>query len=201
MDDQRVHIFWDHSNLFHSAQDVCDDHGEGEEPGHRFDARLHFHNIFEFARAARAVERAVAVGSIPPGLTALWNRLESTGVEIELFERGAETGREQAVDQALQVEMLRSMADYDPCVAVVLTGDGGFVGDIERLLKAGWGVEVLAFAKCMNRKLKRIATGYSGRGKYVELEGWYRQLVYLQGLEEEILRPADALNLTGRFRV
>jgi hypothetical protein len=202
MDDTRVHIFWDHSNLFHSAQDACDDRrdGTGLEPGHRYDARLHFQHIYEFAAAGRVVERAVAVGSIPPGLTALWDRLRDAGVSIDLFERGADSGKEQAVDQALQLEMLRSLADHQPCVAVVLSGDGGFAGDIERLLDKGWGVEALAFGASMSHKLRRIAVGHNGRGKYVDLDPWYRQLVYLQGLQEEILRPADPLDLTGRPR-
>ena len=201
MDDTRVHIFWDNSNLFHSAQDACDDVKSGYERGHRLDARLHFRNVYEFAKANRDVERAIAVGSIPPGLSALWGGLRKAGISIDLHERGAESGREQAVDEALQLQMLRSLADFDPAVAVVLSGDGGYIPDIQRLLEKGWGVEVLAFKGSMNRRLKQIATGYSGRGKYVELDGWYQQLVYLQGLEEEILRPADPLNLAGRYRV
>jgi hypothetical protein len=43
MDDGTVHVFWDHSNLYLSALDACDDgSGGGFEPGHRLDARLHF---------------------------------------------------------------------------------------------------------------------------------------------------------------
>jgi hypothetical protein len=174
MDASKVHIFWDHSNVFHSAQDACDDNGVGYEPGHRWDARLHFRNVYEFARAGRDVERAIAVGSIPPGLSALWNKLRKAGISIDLYERGAESGREQAVDEALQLQMLRSLADAgSPRVAVVLSGDGGFKDDIERLLDSGWGVEVLAFKGSMNKRLKGIATGHSGRGKYVELDPWY----------------------------
>lgn len=203
MDPDRVHIFWDHSNVFHSAQDAADDRsGGGFDPGHRFDVRVHFGRLLDFAAAGRTVARAAAVGSIPPGLNALWHRLELAGVTIALFERGAESGKEQAVDEALQLEMLWTLADTQPpAVAVVVSGDGGFLPDIERLLGAGWGVEVLAFGGSLSGKLKTIATGWSGRGKYVDLDGWYRQLVYLQGREEEILRPADALDLAGRPRV
>jgi hypothetical protein len=33
------------------------------------------------------------------------------------------------------------------------------------------------------------------------MDPWYRQLIYLQGLGEEILRPADPLDLKGRPKI
>ena len=139
----------------------------------------------------------------PPGLATLWENLRKAGIDVELQERGAESGKEQGVDQALKLEMMNSLADRDvPAVAVLLTGDGGFIDTVERLLKRGWGVEVLSFSNGFSPKLKRISSGYSGRGKYVVLDPWYSQLVYLQGLDESgLLRPSDLLDLTGRVRV
>jgi hypothetical protein len=202
MDDSTVHIFWDHSNLFHSAQDCCDDEGKGKEPGHRWDARVHFQKMFDFAAAGRTVERAVAVGSIPPGLSALWAKLKAAGIDIELQERGAESGKEQAVDEALQLEMLRSVIDRDkPAVAVLLSGDKDFYDDVKRMLDAGWGVEILCFGGSFARKLRKLSTQSFGRAKYVDLDEWYPQLVYLQGFDEEIMRPADALDLSDRPKV
>jgi hypothetical protein len=200
VDDSTVHIFWDHSNVFISALDACDDWGVGFEPGHRWDARVHFRQMFDFAAAVRNVERAVAVGSIPPGLSALWSRLSSAGIDIELQERGAETGKEQAVDEALQLHMLRSVLDRGdrPAVAVLLTGDGGYCDDAKRMLDAGWGVEVLCFGRSLSGKWRELARHSHGRAKYVDLDQWYRQLVYLQGFDEEIMRPAESLDLTGR---
>lgn len=94
MDDGVVHVFWDHSNLFARAQDACDDRqGGGREPGHRLDARLHFKKVLDFASAGRSIEKAVAVGSIPPGLATLWERLRDAKVKVDLQERGAELGK------------------------------------------------------------------------------------------------------------
>jgi hypothetical protein len=203
MDDSAVHIFWDHSNLFLSALDCCDDRGKGKEPGHRFDARVHFQRMFDFAANGRTVERAVAVGSIPPGLNALWSKLKKAGIDIELQERGAESGKEQAVDEALQLEMLRSVLDRGdkPAVAVLLSGDGDFYEDAKRMIDAGWGVEILCFGSSFARKLQGLSKTSHGRAKYVNLDKWYPQLVYLQGFDEEIMRPADPLDLTGRPKV
>ena len=97
MDDSVVHIFWDNSNLFARAQDTCDDQktGTGLEPGQRWNARLSFPQLFEFAHGGRTVERAVAVGSVPPDLVAIWHKLGDVGLIIDLQERGAQSGKEQ----------------------------------------------------------------------------------------------------------
>jgi uncharacterized LabA/DUF88 family protein len=204
VDSGAVHIFWDNSNLFARAQDTCDDRkGRGLEPGHRLEARLSFPKIYDFASAGRVVEKAVAVGSVPPGLAALWDRLGDVGMIIDLQERGALSGKEQGVDQALKLEMMNSLVDRaTPAVAVLVSGDGGFIDTVERMLGKGWGVEVMSFSNGFSPKLKKISTGHAGRGKYIELDPWYRQLVYLQGVEEgRPLRPSDELDLTDRPRV
>ena len=82
--------------------------------------------MLELACAGREIEHAIAVGSIPPELRHVWNRLENEGVTVQLLERGALQGREQSVDQLLQTAMLRDALDYngDPGIVVLLTGDG-----------------------------------------------------------------------------
>jgi uncharacterized LabA/DUF88 family protein len=201
--DSAVHLFWDNSNLFARMQDTCEDRdGNGEEPGHRFDARIKFTAMFEFAAFGRKVEKAVAVGSVPPELEHIWRSLGKAGVLVDLQERGAQSGKEQGVDQALQLEMMNSLVDRDkPAVAVLLTGDGGFKPSVDRLLAKGWGVEVLCFSKGFSNKLTRIARGSAGRGKYVKLDPWYKQLTYLQSPDGEIVRHAELLDMRSRPKV
>lgn len=203
MDADVVHMFWDHSNLFARMQDTCEDReGHGLEPGHRFDARLSFPALFEFAHCGRTVEKAVAVGSVPPDLQALWARLGKVGLIVDLQERGAQSGKEVAVDAALENEMLKSLTDRaKPAVAVLLSGDGGFRETLDRMLKKGWGVEVLSFSNGFSPKLQQIARGSGGRGKYVRLDPWYKQLVYLQEMGGRSIRPTDPLELKGRPKV
>jgi hypothetical protein len=206
LDDSAVHIFWDNSNLFARMQETCDDRdGGGLEPGHRLDARINFRAMFEFARAGRTVEKAVAAGSIPPDLKALWVRLGKVGMIVDLQERGAQSGKEIAVDEALELEMLKSVLDRDkPAVAVLVSGDGGFRPTLDRMLNAGWGVEVLSFSKGFSSKLVQIARGTSGRGKYVRLDPWYNQLTYRQELTDtapRLVRESEPLDLKGRPKV
>ena len=90
----KVFIYWDDSNIFISAQQVAIDR-EGESVRSR--VRIHFRNLLELARAGRKIEHAVAVGSIPPELRHVWNRLENEGVYHQAIgtrcNTGARTGR------------------------------------------------------------------------------------------------------------
>src|SRR5262245_32237163 len=119
---QPVMIFWDNSNIFIPARYVATrrDGGFAEN-----NIRIQFDNLLGLARAGRAVRAGVCVGSVPPELNVLWERLKAVGVSLKLYERGRFSRREQGVDECLQVEMLRAATDIKPPgVAVLLTGDG-----------------------------------------------------------------------------
>jgi len=206
MDDSAVHIFWDNSNVFARAQDTCDDRqGGGIEPGEHTNVRINFRGMFEFARAGRSVEKAVAIGSVPPDLAELWEKLGNVGMVVGLQERGAQSGKEVAVDEALKLAMLESVIDREPpAVAVLLSGDGGYRSTLDRLLKRGWGVEVLSFSKGLSPKLVQIAHGTGGRGKYVKLDPWYNQLTYRQELLDtgpHVVRQSEPLDIARRPKV
>lgn len=122
----------------------------------------------------------------PPELRHVWNRLEDEGVEVQLFERGAMEGREQAVDHALQTAMLRDGYDYNgnPGIAVLLTGDGagfydglGFHADLERMHSRGWEVEVLSWRHSCNTRLRRWA---EENGQFVALDDFYESVTFLE---------------------
>jgi hypothetical protein len=103
-----VYIFWDNSNIFIPARYVAT-RKEGRYAQN--DVRVYFENMYKLARVSREVESAICVGSVPPELEAVWNRLEQAGVEVELYERGGQSNTEQGVDQCLQVYMRRALAD------------------------------------------------------------------------------------------
>ena len=136
---------------------------------------------------SRPIERAIAVGSIPPELRQVWNRLENEDVEVQLLERGALHGSEQGVDQVLQTIMLRDTVDYNgvPGIAVLLTGDGsgfvdgvGFHADIERMHGRGWDIEVLSWRHSCNRRMREWA---EENGKFIALDDFYNSITFLEG--------------------
>ena len=179
---EKVFIYWDNSNIFISARGVAVER-EGATARHR--VRVDFRNLLMLARAGRDIERAIAVGSVPPELRHVWNRMENEGVTVELLERGAIDGREQGVDQTLQTAMLRDALDYngDPGIAVLLTGDGsgfidgvGFHADLERMHRRGWRIEVLSWRHSCNRRMREWA---EENGTFVALDDFYEHITFL----------------------
>ena len=193
----KAFIYWDNSNIFISAQEVAVER-EGEAVRSRL--RVHFRNLLELARAGREIQRAVAVGSIPPELRHVWNRLENEGVTVQLLEQG--------VDQALQTEMLRDGFDHNgnPGVAVMLTGDGagfadgvGFHADLERMRRRGWQIEVVSWRHSCNRRMREWAEEI---GKFVALDDHYDSVTFLErpapGEPIANARYAVPVDLSGR---
>lgn len=203
----QVFVYWDNSNIFISAQEAAIDR-EGE--GARWRVRLHFRNLLTLAHAARPVRRAVAVGSVPPELRQVWNRLENEGVDVHLLERGAMHGREGGVDQALQTFMLRDAVDHngDPGIAVMLTGDGsgfadgvGFHADLERMRRKGWRIEVLSWRHSCSRRMREWA---ERNGIFIALDDFYDGITFLAppapGRPVADPRDATPIDLSRRGR-
>ena len=184
----KIFVYWDNSNIFISAQQVA---AEREGDSARYRVCLHFRQLLELARAGREIEHAIAVGSIPPELRHVWNRLENEGVKVQLLERGALQGREhfrreQGVDQALQTAMLRDAFDYNgnPGIAVLLTGDGsgfadgvGFHADMQRMRSRGWRVEVISWRHSCNRRMREWA---EEEGVFIALDDFYDSVTFLE---------------------
>lgn len=193
-------VFWDNSNIFISAKTVAAEREGGDAA---YQVRIQFDQLVQLGVAGRPLEYAIAVGSVPPPLRHVWNRLEQAGVTVELFERGGLSSREQAVDQALQTHMLRKALDYNgsPGTAVMLTGDGagfldgvGFHADLERMHKRGWGIEVLAWERTCNPRLKQWTEKI---GVFVALEDYYESVTFTED-ETGAIRRAKPLDLSKR---
>lgn len=180
---ERVCIFWDNSNIFISSRFAATRRGVDvlAERG----TRIQFDALFQLAHANREVISAVCVGSVPPELAGVWKKLEETGIQVELFERGRDSGQEQGVDQCLQVHMLRALSDVGPpATCVLLTGDGagyesgvGFQADLERMHSRGWGIEVLSWNQACNTHLRAWAQEV---GVYVPLDDYYESITFEQ---------------------
>ncbi len=194
MANDRVHIIWDNSNIFICGRAVCD---KLEYRAGHF--RINFEALVDLAANNRPIEQVFCVGSVPPPTDAVWGHIkDKTGKKPELYERGAASGKEQAVDQALQTRMLRLGYDFDPPETIVLlSGDGsgfeegiGFFSDIKRLHKVGWNVEVLAWRDHCKREMRTWA---EENGLFVPLDDFYGTVTFLQGL-----RRAKPLDLSKR---
>ncbi len=202
-----VFIYWDNSNIFHEAQRLAEERGEG--PNARYRVRVHFDHMLRLAHADRPLKKALAAGSVPPEMRQLWNRMESRGVEVHLFDRGSpERGEQEMPDRVLQLRMLEDALDYNgnPGIVVMLTGDGagylegaGFHSTLERMHKRGWRVEILSWAHSCNQRMRKWA---EDNGAFVALDDFYEAITFMEpsrpGFELAPARDAAELDLSKR---
>ena len=203
-----VFIYWDNSNIFHEAQRLAEEREGG--PNARYRVRVHFDNLLRLAHADRPIERALAVGSVPPEMRQLWNRMENNGVEVQLFDRGSpERGEQEMPDRLLQLRMLEDALDYngDPGIVTLLTGDGagylegaGFHSTLERMHRRGWRVEILSWAHSCNQRMRRWA---QENGVFVPLDDFYDAITFMEpsrpGFALAAARDAAELELSRRL--
>ncbi len=192
---QCTYVFWDNSNIFLAGREYAEN---TEGPAFAAGMRIQFTHLLRLALAGRQAGKIICVGSDFADLAAMWQKLRDTGTEVEIFEPGNSSRREQGVDQCLQVHMLRAALDVQPPgVAVLLTGDGagfndgtGFHADLKRLHVKGWGVEVLSWTHSCGRSLRSWA---ESAGVFVPIERYYKSVTFVTGL-----RYASPLSLKNR---
>ena len=206
----KVFIYWDHSNIFIEAQRLAEE--LDESPGARNLVHINFDALLRLASAEREVQHAVAAGSVPPEMRQLWNRLESRGVEVSLFDRGIpERGEQETPDRVLQLRMLEDALDYNgnPGIVVLLTGDGagyyegrGFHSTLERMHKRGWRVEILSWSRSCNQRMRRWAEENS---VFIALDDFYDAITFREpsrpGFELAPGRDSAPLDLSRRATV
>jgi len=147
--DQRVAVFIDTANMYHSAK-------------HLFSARLNFKNVLEDAVSDRQLIRAIAyvittkTGEEKPFLDALTNiGIEMKSKELQEFSGGAKKGD---WDVGLSVDAIRIGIGVD--VIVIVSGDGDYIPLVEYLQNQGKQVEVMAFRESASSKLVEKADGF-----------------------------------------
>ena len=145
--EQRIGIFIDVQNLYHSAKNL-------------FNARVNFKEILKTAVASRKLIRAVAYviktesGEEQPFFEALIRLgIETKIKELQIFIGGL---KKADWDVGLAIDAVRLAPSLD--VIVLMSGDGDFVPLVE-YLKWGLGreVEVAAFGRSSSAKLKEAA--------------------------------------------
>ena len=150
---QRVAVFIDVQNLYHSARNL-------------FQARANFKEILKLAISNRNPIRAFAyvvrtkTGEEKPFFDAL------TKLGIETRERDLQEfygGMKKADwDVGIVIDAIRISSSVD--VIVLASGDGDFIALVDYLKNQGKRVEVIAFAKSASRGLKETADEFIDLG-------------------------------------
>lgn len=148
--DQRVGIFIDTQNLYHSAKNL-------------YQARVNFGNVVKQALGERRLIRAVAyvITTETGEERAFFEALNKLGIEtktkdLQVFYGGAKKA-DWDVGMAIDAVSMASKLD----TVVLATGDGDFVPLVEYLkMKEGCQVEVIAFGKSASLRLKEAADDF-----------------------------------------
>tara|TARA_B100000686_G_C16545315_1_gene839574 strand:- start:48 stop:599 length:552 start_codon:yes stop_codon:yes gene_type:complete len=139
---QRVGVFIDTQNLYHSAK-------------HLHNKRVNFKNVLVSAVAGRQLVRAIAyvVNTDTTEEQSFFDALEKSGIEtrskdLQVFAGGAKKGDWDvglAIDAVTMAEHLDSI--------VIASGDGDFIPLVRYLKSRGCQVEVISFASSSSSKL------------------------------------------------
>ena len=149
--EQRVGIFVDIQNLYHSAKNL-------------YGSRVNFAELLKKLTNDRKLVRALAyvVRSDPStGEEAFFDALEKSGIEvrskdIQIFSSGA---KKADWDVGIAVDAIRMAEMFD--VLVLVSGDGDFTPLVKYLQWGlGKGVEVAAFGKTTSSMLKEAADSF-----------------------------------------
>ena len=144
--EQRVGIFIDAQNLYHSAKNL-------------YHARVNFGAIVKDALAGRVLIRALAyvITTESGEEKGFFEALEKMGIEtktknLQIFSGGA---KKADWDVGLAVDAIAMAPKID--AAIIVSGDGDFIPLVEYLrLNQGCQVEAVSFGKSSSGRLKEI---------------------------------------------
>jgi len=153
--DQRVGIFIDVPNLYHSAKNI-------------YRAKVNFKEILKTAVAGRQLIRAIAysIRTESGEEQAFFEALAKFGIEVkvkdlQIFPGGMKKGD---WDVGLAVDAIELGSKLD--AVVLVTGDGDFVPLVQYLkIKDGCQVEIISFGRSASGQLKEVADDFIDLGQ------------------------------------
>jgi uncharacterized LabA/DUF88 family protein len=141
--EQRVGIFIDAQNLYHSAKNL-------------FQSRVNFGQVVKDVLAGRSLVRAMAyvITTESGEEKAFFDALGKMGIEtrtkdLQIFMGGA---KKADWDVGLAVDAIKMAPKLD--TVILITGDGDFIPLVEYLKIHGCQVEVASFGQSSSQKLK-----------------------------------------------
>jgi uncharacterized LabA/DUF88 family protein len=152
---QRIGIFADVSNLYHSAR-------------HLYHAKVNYKELLEAATKNRALIRAIAyvIKAEEMGEAKFFDALRRADWDVkvkdlQIFAGGAKKGD---WDTGIAIDAIELAPKLD--VVVLVSGDGDYIPLVEHLKRAtGCRVEIFAFGKSASGKLKEVADEFTDLDK------------------------------------
>jgi len=168
--EQRVGIFIDTQNLYHSAKNI-----------HK--SKVNFDAVVKEAQAGRKLVRAISYvvttesGEEQPFFEALQKiGIETKTKDLQIFFGGA---KKADWDVGMAIDAIKMAPKLD--VIVLATGDGDFIPLVEYVRAQGCQVEVIAFGRSSSSKLIETAD------EFIDMDADPRK--YLIGSRQAARRP------------
>lgn len=146
---QRVGIFIDTQNLYHSAKNL-------------YQAKVNFANVVKEALSGRILIRSIAyvITTETGEEQGFFEALTKIGIEtktkdLQVFYGGV---KKADWDVGIAVDAIKMALKLD--VVVIAAGDGDFIPLVEYLKMQGCQVEVIAFGKSASGKLREVADDF-----------------------------------------
>ena len=147
---QRVGVFIDAQNLYHSAKNL-------------YGSKVNFTEVLKSALAGRILIRAAAyvISTESGDETGFFEALEKIGIEtktkdLQVFSGGA---KKADWDVGIAIDAVTQAKNLD--TVVLATGDGDFIPLVEYLkMNEGCQVEVISFGRSSSGKLKEAADDF-----------------------------------------
>ncbi len=148
--DQRVAIFFDIQNLYHSAKNL-------------YQSRVDFYEVLKEAAANRKIIRAIAYvvkSDTVEKEASFFDALENIGIELKMkdLQVYADGLKKADWDVGMAVDAIRLAPSVDSII--LATGDGDFLPLIEYLKSLGKIVEVISFGHNTSAKIKEVADDF-----------------------------------------
>ena len=147
--EQRVGVFIDTQNLYHSARNL-------------YNRRVNFGAVLKDAVAGRKLVRAVAyvITTEAGDEKNFFEALSKLGIEtktkdLQIFTGGA---KKADWDVGLAVDAIKMSPRLDS--VIIVSGDGDFVPLVEYLQSIGVQVEVVSFGKSTSSKLREVVDDF-----------------------------------------
>ena len=158
--DQRVAVFVDVGNMYHSAKNL-------------YNAKVNFKEVLKAGVAERKLVRAIAyvIKSKSPEEQKFFEALDSQGFEVRMKELQVYLGglKKGDWDAGMVVDIIKMASKLD--VVVLVSGDGDFVPLVEYLQSHGILVEAIGFRETTSSRLIDAVDDYfdlsSGKRKFL----------------------------------
>ena len=150
--DQRVGIFIDIQNLYHSAKNL-------------YNSRVNYKELIRHMVGGRKLIRAVAYvvkTETTAGEGSFFEALKGAGLELRVKDLQVYPGgmKKADWDVGMAVDAIRMVEFLD--AVILMTGDGDFIPLVDYLKWGrGRGVEVAAFSRTTSSKLKEVVDSFT----------------------------------------